>query len=314
MRFAHSPASGESRAGPGRTCRSASRSPPRGVHHRRVSKISDLGRERTQLRDRHRLRGRGVCPTGQGDPSDVVGSSWGRRRCCAARRRCRRTGPWSMFRSSPATRCGAGSAGPVRICCAASWDTTTSSRWPLHTTRPAGGWSAGEGVRAGIDRPAAGRPSRPHPARRGVRLRRRRRIIDGALQVGKVVPLVRETRASGAGETATALPALGLRHRADRDVRPAGRPGHTHTLTSTADGDKLTADDAGRQMAYGVETFPAGLTFHTWLQLNWVTELELSFFADVHREFTERATSAAGGNGRERRRSGSHDRVFAPHS
>ena len=100
------------------------------------------------------------------------------------------------------------------------------------------------------------------------------RIIDGALQVGKAVPLVSETnRITGAHATRSAFEATQIETytRQDDSLR--------HPFADLAAGDGPDAGD--QQMLYRLETFPAGTTFSTWLRLVRASELEHAFFCDV---------------------------------
>lgn len=111
-------------------------------------------------------------------------------------------------------------------------------------------------------------------------------VINGCLQVGKVVPLV--------SEVAHTVP-LNLQNRCTHShfdllqVETFARQDDTDTHVFASrhqvpDGHPPvdnSGDDGGRQMFYGVETLPAGTQFHTWAQLTWASPLEVSFFSDV---------------------------------
>ena len=118
-------------------------------------------------------------------------------------------------------------------------------------------------------------------------------VVNGCLQVGKVVPLV--------AEVAHTVP-VHLRNRCTHShfdllqVEAFARQDDTDThafagrhqvLGNTAD-DALHVDDGGRQMFYGIETLPAGTEFHTWAQLTWASPLEVAFFTDVLHAFGSR--------------------------
>lgn len=110
------------------------------------------------------------------------------------------------------------------------------------------------------------------------------RIIDGCLQVGKVLPHV--------AEYAHLIPAA-------RGSRPAFDATQIETYARLDDGDRhdfagvaTPADPEANAapsllMMYGIETFPAGTTFSSWLQLTRATPLEAAFFTDVLGKFTE---------------------------
>jgi hypothetical protein len=105
------------------------------------------------------------------------------------------------------------------------------------------------------------------------------RIIDGCLQVGKVLPHVAEcahlipaARGSRSAFTATQI---------ETYVRQDDGDSHACIGVMTAAGPEADGDAAGLLMMYRIETFPAGTTFSTWLQLTRATPLEAAFFADV---------------------------------
>lgn len=113
-------------------------------------------------------------------------------------------------------------------------------------------------------------------------------IIDGALEVGKVIPHVLETnRITGAGATRSAFAATQLEaytHAEGADAHdgpataPVSDPGSELAVSGTvAAAEKRTS----AQMLFHVETFPAGTTFSTWVRLRRPTELELAFFTEV---------------------------------
>lgn len=105
------------------------------------------------------------------------------------------------------------------------------------------------------------------------------RIIDGCLQVGKLMPLCNET--AHLLPHSSPLPAVELTQietfsRGD----DSGSHGSDHT--------EITAS----QLQYKVETFRAGTRFDVWLNLTNPTELEAAFFAAVLTSFAEHATVA----------------------
>lgn len=125
------------------------------------------------------------------------------------------------------------------------------------------------------------------------------RIVDGCLQIGKVVPHLAETAHILPGDHPR-LPAFDATQvetyvRADDtsahsftdtltthrvDVDPTGQP-HLEQLP-----DLPEASDTAMLMLYRVETFPAGTRFGTWLRLDRATDLEIAFFTDVLAAFT----------------------------
>jgi len=122
------------------------------------------------------------------------------------------------------------------------------------------------------------------------------RIIDGCLQVGKVVPHLAETAhitGSGGPHLAT-FDATQLEtyvRQDDTDSHAFTDVISTHRIPIGDDGqpqlahlpvDPADTDDASsRLMVYRVETFPAGTRFSTWIRLDRATDLEVAFFTDV---------------------------------
>lgn len=112
------------------------------------------------------------------------------------------------------------------------------------------------------------------------------RIIEGSLQVGKVVPHLRETRhITGVNSTRSAFDAVQI----ETYTRVDDSLGHSFVAVD-ANADQ---DPTSQQMLYRIETYPAGTTFSTWLSLTRPTDLELAFFADILDTFT--ASGALGG-------------------
>ena len=125
------------------------------------------------------------------------------------------------------------------------------------------------------------------------------RIIDGCLQVGKVVPHVAET-AHILPDAPPGLPAFDATQvetytRADDtsahrfadtltprlvSVDPTGNP-RLEELPGLGE-----PSDTALLMLYRVETFPAGTRFATWLRLDRATDLEIAFFTDVLSAFS----------------------------
>lgn len=123
------------------------------------------------------------------------------------------------------------------------------------------------------------------------------RIIDGCLQVGKVVPHLAETRhiihPAPTGELRTAFSATQLETYVRQDdtdthafaplLTPRRVPVDPETAEPDIDALYAAADGAGdsQLMLYRIETFPAGTRFATWLKLTHATDLEAAFFVDV---------------------------------
>lgn len=107
------------------------------------------------------------------------------------------------------------------------------------------------------------------------------RIIDGCLQVGKLMPIATET-------------AHIHEHPARRSVRDMiqiesySRVDDVHTHDAEPD----DVDGASTQLRFRLETFRAGSTFDVWLNLVNPSEVESAFFADVLARFSQSATVA----------------------
>ena len=118
------------------------------------------------------------------------------------------------------------------------------------------------------------------------------RIVDGALQVGKLVPHLAETAHLLPPPAPDRLRSAFGATQLESYTRADGTDTHDFPATTTTalplddDGqpDLITlssADEATRLMLYRVETFPAGTTFTGWLRLSRATDLEVAFFTDV---------------------------------
>lgn len=119
-------------------------------------------------------------------------------------------------------------------------------------------------------------------------------IINGALDVGKVVPHLSETsHITGATTARSAFTGTQL----EAYTRQDDGDGHDFAGVITPageDGAELIFDDAGRpepvlrggnQMLFHIETFPAGTVFSTWLRLRRPSPLEMAFFLEVLQTF-----------------------------
>ncbi|GGO98000.1 hypothetical protein [Wenjunlia tyrosinilytica] len=122
------------------------------------------------------------------------------------------------------------------------------------------------------------------------------RVIDGCLQVGKWMPHYREVQHI---VEALGAPTQNLRmfdstqveiytSQDDADTRGLAElvPAQALTVPVADDGypelDELPAsDEPSRMLTFGVETFPAGTMFSTWMSLTRASALEAAFFADV---------------------------------
>lgn len=118
-------------------------------------------------------------------------------------------------------------------------------------------------------------------------------IVDGALTVGKVVPVFTETEhITGQAARTSAFAAVQLESYTrvdDTDV---------HEFADVLPAAALHLDESGaprpepaaRQMLFQVETLPAGTRFIGWVQLRRPTELELSLVTDILATFSIRGT------------------------
>lgn len=103
-----------------------------------------------------------------------------------------------------------------------------------------------------------------------------KRLIDGCLQVGKLIPIATETidLISGANAAKARLSVEDL----DGDLCP-----HRRSTRRPQDGSP---------MQFRIETFRAGTVFDVWLNLTHPTPAEASFFADVLASYCENASVA----------------------
>lgn len=122
-------------------------------------------------------------------------------------------------------------------------------------------------------------------------------IINGALDVGKVVPQVRETRhITGVDTERSAFSATQL----EAYTRQDDSDGHDFASLVDVGTTGLLFDGQGRpelpdmvtramgnQMLFHLETFPSGSTFSTWLRLRRPSPLEAAFFGDVLQAFVD---------------------------
>ncbi|GAA1435856.1 hypothetical protein GCM10009616_34040 [Microlunatus lacustris] len=114
-------------------------------------------------------------------------------------------------------------------------------------------------------------------------------IIDGALDVGKVVPHVAETsHITGYPTRRSAFEATQIESYTRQD------DSGTHDFCTVTPTSELTLDPdqaelpatvglpgTAQQMLYRIETFPAGTVFSTWLRLRRGTPLERAFLHDI---------------------------------
>ena len=120
-------------------------------------------------------------------------------------------------------------------------------------------------------------------------------IINGALDVGKVVPHLSETtHITGVPTTRSAFTGTQL----EAYTRQDDGDGHDFAgvITASETGAGLLFDDTGRpepvlrgsnQMLFHIETFPAGTMFSTWIRLRRPSPLEMAFFLEVLDNFRD---------------------------
>lgn len=103
------------------------------------------------------------------------------------------------------------------------------------------------------------------------------RIINGCLQVGKTLPVMRETLhlltnppASTATDRFNGVAMEEYSRLDDNTRRPLSPPG-----------DDQPEAEASQLMRFGVETLPAGTQLQTWIRLDRASNTELSFMSDV---------------------------------
>jgi hypothetical protein len=113
-------------------------------------------------------------------------------------------------------------------------------------------------------------------------------IINGALDVGKVVPhVVESNHITGAHATLSAFSATQLEAYARQDDAAGHDFADVLAASTTAEmrfdtqGRPDPRQSSGSQMQFHVETFPAGTVFSTWLRLRRPTGIEVDFMLDV---------------------------------
>jgi hypothetical protein len=108
------------------------------------------------------------------------------------------------------------------------------------------------------------------------------RIIDGCLQVGKVLPNVAECAALHPVPLPPPAPPATRATQIETYARRDDAGSHDFTVAAAGS----DSGDAGMLMQYRVETFPAGTVFSAWLRLTRATATEAAFFTDVLARFT----------------------------
>jgi len=112
------------------------------------------------------------------------------------------------------------------------------------------------------------------------------RILDGAIQVGKMVPLCDATRGMLPANISSdaSLPSLWDITQIEYFSKIPSVLEHRDVV--------IENDDPPEPLPparFGVETFLAGTQFSTWLSGDWLTELELSFLLETLDRYAERA-------------------------
>lgn len=108
------------------------------------------------------------------------------------------------------------------------------------------------------------------------------RIIDGCLQVGKMIPICIETVHLLPKEIIN-----GIKLNSIWDITQIEH----YSKVPSIDQDKVlerVTDEKMDPMRFGVETFIAGTQFYTWCSLTWPTEGELGFFREVLKDYSSR--------------------------
>lgn len=120
------------------------------------------------------------------------------------------------------------------------------------------------------------------------------RTIDGALMVGKLLPQVAETdHLTGRKGSLSAFQLVQLEEftRVDESATAA-----TAALLPPPEAEQPEdALEAAGSVVYGIETFPAGATFSTWLSLERVHPVAAAFFTEVLTTWS--TTGRLGGRG-----------------
>ena len=122
------------------------------------------------------------------------------------------------------------------------------------------------------------------------------RIIDGCLQVGKVVPHLAETAHILDPAPQSALPAFDATQ-IETYIRQDDTSAHAFAELTAVDRipvidgvpqlDELPEpSDTDQLMRFRIETLPAGTTMSTWLRLDRATPREVAFFTEVLEVFT----------------------------
>jgi len=119
------------------------------------------------------------------------------------------------------------------------------------------------------------------------------RIIDGCLQVGKVIPHLAETAHLLTPTPSTTLSAFATAQvetymrRDDTTAHAFTELMGTHRIDVDAHGTPVLeqlpplAEASSQLMQFHVETLPAGTQLSSWLRLERATDLEVAFFTDV---------------------------------
>lgn len=118
------------------------------------------------------------------------------------------------------------------------------------------------------------------------------RIIDGCLQVGKMIPITLETAHLMPKEVIKDIP---LKSMWDlTQVEYYSKVPSIHKGFEKV--EEITKENQMDPMRFGVETFIAGTKFYTWCALSWPTPEELGFFREILSCYLKNPT--VGGMGR----------------
>lgn len=118
------------------------------------------------------------------------------------------------------------------------------------------------------------------------------RIIDGCLQVGKMIPITLET--------AHLIPEYIIKDIPLKSMWDLTQVEYYSKVPSIHKGfedvEEITKENQMDPMRFGAETFIAGTQFYTWCALSWPTKEELGFFREVLSSYLE--NPRIGGMGR----------------
>lgn len=111
------------------------------------------------------------------------------------------------------------------------------------------------------------------------------RIIDGCLQVGKLMPVATET-----AHLLDRPASLSIHDLVQIETYSRVDDSYRHDASASAD-----IPEEASQLQYRLETFRAGTTFDVWLHLTSPTDIEAAFFAEVLERYSHHAIVAGRG-------------------